>query len=38
MLFYVTKMPERKYQKSRFVAYWLSSHTIWHIFAWLCAN
>ena len=38
MFFYASKYPEKRAQKSRFVAYWLSSHTIWHICAALSAN
>ena len=38
MFFYACKYPERSAQSSRFVAYWLSSHTMWHICAALSAN
>ena len=38
MSFYAGKYPEKAAPDSRFVAYWLSSHTMWHICAVLCAN
>jgi len=36
--FYGLKVPEKWAQSSRFVALFASSHTWWHIFAWLTAN
>ena len=38
MFFYAFGYPERAFPESRFVAYWLSSHTWWHICAALSAN